>query len=653
MDKTNPRRAHHPRRATPTLEQRIEVGGILTLAAASITGMNPQAIEIPGRVCRDWNASSRLEWLETNGTGAFAMGTVAGANTRRYHGLLIASLRPPVERYVLLSRVEEEFAGDALGAAEYPGAIAPRGYEQIEQFRLAPFPHWRFRNGLEKQVLLVPGRQAVILRYRSETGGRLRLRPFFAFREYHSLTRQTDWWNRRVDGGVIRPYEGLPGLHLRFPGAFFEDGHWYLRQEYAIERERGLDFQEDLYTPGFTEVTLAAGEWVNFAAHLEPEPLDCDRVVSERIAKDAGRALLDRAADQFLVTRADGKPTIIAGYPWFTDWGRDTMISLPGLLIARNRLDEARRIMEGFLEHRNRGILPNRFPDAGTAPEYNTVDATLWLFPAVNTWLRAGGDRHWLNETFLPAAREILSWHWRGTWYGIRADPDDHLLNAGEPGVQLTWMDAKAGDWVVTPRHGKAVEINALWYNAVKLMAEWLGEANLEREAAIIAASFRAKFWNAERNCLFDVLGDARIRPNQLFAVSLPHSPLDGDQQRAVVETCERELLTPVGLRSLERGDPEYRGRYEGGPRERDGAYHQGTVWPWLMGPYLSAHLRVFGDREYCRARLDRLEEEMGVFGLGSLAEVYDGDEPHRPGGCPAQAWSVGEVMRVRRELEG
>lgn len=616
--------------------------------------MNPLAIEIPGEVCRDWTSSSRMEWLETNGTGAFAMGTVAGANTRRYHGLLVASLRPPVERYVLLSRVEEDFAGDSLGAAEYPGgAIAPRGFEHLEHFRLAPFPHWRFRNGLEKQVFLAPGRQAVILRYRSETGGRLKLRPFFAFRDYHSLTRQTDWWNRSIGGGVIKPYEGLPGLHLQFSGTFREDGHWYLNHEYEVERERGLDFREDLYTPGFIELDLPPGEWVSVAAHLEPEPVDCDAVAAERMARDAARPLLDRAADQFLVTRADGKPTIIAGYPWFTDWGRDTMISLPGLLIARGHLDEARRIMEGFLEHRNRGILPNRFPDAGTEPEYNTVDATLWLFPAVNAWLRAGGDRLWLERSFLPAAREILAWHWRGTWYGIQADPEDHLLNAGEPGVQLTWMDAKVGDWVVTPRQGKAVEINALWYNAVKLMAEWMNDPKLEREAAVIAASFRAKFWNADRNCLFDVVGDPRIRPNQLFAVSLPHSPLDEEQQRAVVETCERELLTPVGLRSLERGDAEYRGRYEGGPVQRDGAYHQGTVWPWLLGPYLSAHFRVFGDGEYCRARLDRLEEEMGVFGLGSLAEVYDGDEPHRPGGCPAQAWSVGEVIRVRRELEG
>jgi glycogen debranching enzyme len=618
-----------------------------------------QSVNTPSDVCKAFAESSKLEWLETNGTGAFAMGTVSGVNTRRYHALLVASLRPPVERYVLLSHFEDQaMIGDqtfSLGACQYPGVIANRGFELLEEFCPSPHATWRYRLGdalLEKQVYLVPGKQAVVVRYRADRALTLSLRPFLAYRDYHSLAHANDALNQGVEikPGVVRmtPYAGLPPLELFSKGNFTADPHWYLDFEHLAELERGLDFREDLFTPGVLTLSLAPNEWSHVCASIDgAEPLDPPRV-----------------RDPFIVRRADGRPTIIAGYPWFTDWGRDTMISLPGLLIAPGRLHEARQIIEGFLEHANNGIIPNRFPDAGETPEYNTADATLWMFQAVRIWLEAGGDRRFLEDVFYPAAKVIVDWHMRGTWYGIGVDPDDGLLRAGTAGTQLTWMDAKVRDWVVTPRHGKPVEINALWHGALLSLAEWAAEvgdvsgaSEYHTSALRVRDSFRAKFWNAERQCLYDVLTIegpvAKLRPNQLFALSLPYDLLTIDQQQAVVRIVERELLTPVGLRTLERSDPEYRSRYEGSPVDRDGAYHQGTVWPWLLGPYIDAYLAAFGQSaetlQYCRDLLGALDFESSTRGcLGSIAEIYDGDEPREPRGCPAQAWSVAEIERVR-----
>ncbi len=584
--------------------------------------------------CRDFAQSSKLEWLETNGTGAFAMGTVAGVNTRRYHAFLTASLKPPVERRVLLSRVEEEAVVDghpfALGVCQYPGAVAPRGFELLEQFDSEPCATWRYNAGgvsIEKQVYLPDGRQAVVIRYRADRDLTLRVRLFLANRDYHSLQHVCDWSDHT--------------LQFHSNATFLADAHWYYNIEYLRELDRGLDFREDLYTPGVFTLDLKAGEWAPICASL-----------------DGASAAEPPAAkrDPFLVRRVDGSPTIIAGYPWFTDWGRDTMISLPGLLIAAGRLEEARQIVEGFLAHRNQGVIPNRFPDSGEAPEYNTVDATLWMFQAVRAWLAAGGDRAFLRDVFLPAAKDIVEWHRRGTWFGIHVDPEDHLLSAGTPGTQLTWMDAKVGDWVVTPRRGKPVEINALWHGALCLMGEW-GDDSCRIEAETVRTSFSEQFWNADRQCLYDVLTEdgpvKKLRPNQIFAVSLRNGLLDADRQRAVVSIVERELLTPVGLRTLEPSDPEYQPRYEGGPRERDGAYHQGTVWPWLLGPYVDAYLAAFGETtqtlNHCRKLVERLETESSRSGcLGSISEIYDGEEPRLPRGCPAQAWSVAEVARVK-----
>jgi predicted glycogen debranching enzyme len=362
------------------------------------------------------------------------------------------------------------------------------------------------------------------------------------------------------------------------------------------------------------------------------------------------------------VRRADGSPTIIAGYPWFADWGRDAMISLPGLLLTRGLLDEARDVLAGFLARLDRGIIPNRFADGGEPPEYNTVDATLWLFHAVDAYRRAGGDAGFVHDVFYPRARDILAWHIGGTHHGIHVDPRDGLLVAGGPGTQLTWMDARVGDWIVTPRHGKPVEVNALYYNALRVAEGLAGELRDDGQAlAYRGAAERARdaflrvFWDPARACLFDVVRDEgpdrRLRPNQIFAVSLPHSMLVPAQMQAVVRAVQGALLTPFGLRTLAPDDPEYRAHYRGNPRERDGAYHQGTVWPWLLGPFVTACLRAFGRTPanvvYCRSLLDGLERHLNEACLGTVSEVFDGDPPHAPGGACAQAWSVAEPLRV------
>ncbi|HUJ27328.1 MAG TPA: amylo-alpha-1,6-glucosidase [Myxococcales bacterium] len=639
-------------------------------------------LSVDRKACEDYARSSRLEWLETNGAGGFAMGTVAGTNTRRYHALLVASLRPPVDRHVLLSRLDEVVSADglpdvALASNQYPGTIAPQGYTHLIEFRLDPFPTWVFDVGgahVEKQLFMVPGEQAVVVQYRATRPRRLSVSPFLAFRDYHSLTHANgsldgDVREERTPGALvlrIKPYASLPELSLHAsPGAHFQrDGCWYFDNEYLVELDRGLDFREDLWKAGTLALQLEQNRPAFIVAAIGSRRFDAAEVAAlEAQVREQrrGRDMLDLAADQFIARRADGKPTLMAGFPWFTDWGRDTMISLPGIFLARGKLDQARDVLRGFLAHLDGGLIPNRFPDSPTEePEYNTVDATLWMFQAVFGFLESGGDARFLRDDFYPAAKQIIDWHIRGTRHGIRVDPSDRLLAAGEPGVQLTWMDAKVGDRVVTPRHGKPVEINALWHNALRLMARWgraLGDepaaSRFAVEAAMVAGSFQRAFWNRERGCLLDVVGpdDPAIRPNQLIALSLPFPLLNAEQRKSVVRVVERELLTPVGLRTLATSDPAYIGRYGGGGAQRDGAYHQGTVWPWLLGPYVRAYLAAFGRDDdtvrHCRGLLRGLEQHLSEACLGSVSEVFDGDAPHRPGGAPAQAWSVAELIRL------
>jgi predicted glycogen debranching enzyme len=629
---------------------------------------SPAPIRVPTAVVADLASGSSLEWLETNGLGSFAMGTVGGLATRRYHGLLVASLRPPTERILTLARLDEKLmlpdGAVELATVKYPGVVAPAGHFHLVEFRLDPFPTWTWDVGgvrVDKQVFLVHGANTVVVRYRASRPVELAVAPFLAFRDYHSLAAANasfagDAAEEAGAGGrtlTVKPYASLPALRIiHGGGALVRDGGWYYRAEYDDERERGLDFTEDLYrlgaiplavapdAPGWIVATLDGGAWDAAAVDAAEA---AERARREQVGDDPLLARLGSAADAFLVRRADGTPTIIAGYPWFTDWGRDTMISLPGLLVARGRLDDARRVISGFLRHVDRGLIPNRFPDRGEEPEYNNVDGTLWMFLAMHAYLEAGGDRQFLADEFYPAAREIIRWHQRGT--------------------QLTWMDARVDGRVITPRHGKAVEINALWYNALRLMAAWGREVGDEHNAAAYAAmaevverSFARTFWNKGRGCLYDVVrpdgADARIRPNQIFAVSLPFPLLAPEQQRRVVDVVERELLTRVGLRTLAPGEDGYVRRYKGGPAERDGAYHQGTVWPWLLGGFVRAYLRVHGRSAdtlaRCRGFLAgiarHLEDEAC---LGTISEVFDAEPPHHPGGAPAQAWSVAELYQL------
>jgi predicted glycogen debranching enzyme len=474
----------------------------------------------------------------------------------------------------------------------------------------------------------------------------------------------------------IRPYADLPALYFAHQADSVEtQGAWYHNFEYNIERERGLDFQEDLFQPSTLRADLSPRP--SFAVIASTEPRAATQAAALRLAEADRRAriagsspsreplvaALVQAADQFIARRGNLQ-TIIAGYHWFGDWGRDTMIALPGLTLTIGRTGIARDILLAFAKHVDRGMLPNLFPDAGETPEYNTVDATLWFFEAIRAWKEKTGDARFVQENFYAVLREIIDWHVRGTRFGIRVE-DDGLLNAGEPGVQLTWMDAKVGDWVVTPRYGKPVEIQALWYNALRIMQELgeeFGDAARSRQYASMASkaaqSFNALFWNETGGCLCDVVqGDMRdrsIRPNQIFALSLPFPILERSKAHSVLQVVERELLTPVGLRSLARGDSQYRPTYEGGPLSRDGAYHQGTVWPWLLGPFITAYLNVHGHRPEARERaaawLRAFQSHLEDAGLGQVSEIFDAEPPYRPRGCVAQAWSVAELLRVAVE---
>jgi predicted glycogen debranching enzyme len=652
-------------------------------------------------VCTLYQRSSRLEWLLTNGTGGFAMGTVAGSNTRRYHGLLVASLHPPVQRVLTLARLEETALtaqGDVpLSVNQYPNTLYPDGYTRLARFSLGDGPVWTWSVGgveIEKSVLLVPGEQTVVLRYASSGPVRLRLEPLLALRDYHALTHRnpgawTGFEEQAVPGRrVVRfqPYSSLPSLRLAHRGGAFRGAPvWHENVEYLEELDRGLDFREDLLLPGSFELELAPGRPQLVAATVEAgAALDLEslgalfrRTEPARSAPAArpvrradepgeARARLERAADAYLVRRADRSATVIAGYPWFTDWGRDTMISLPGLLVARGQLQLAREVLEGFLAHLDGGLVPNRFPDAAGPAEYNTVDATLFMFQAVHAWEQAGGSPAFIREVFYPAACAIVDAHLRGTHHGIHVDPVDGLLVAGGPGTNLTWMDARVDGVPVTPRHGKPVEVNALWYNALRLSERWarqLGDGprarSFGREADLVAGAFDRAFWNDARRCCFDVIlpegPDARLRPNQLLAVGLPFPLLDGRRRALVLEAVEAALVTPVGLRTLARGDPGYRPSYRGAPSERDAAYHQGLVWPWLVGPYVDALFAVRGDsmetRAHARSAVGSLISRMESGCLGQLPECFEPEPSFRPVGAPAQAWSVAEVLRVLARL--
>ncbi len=514
-------------------------------------------------VCRNFAQSSQLEWLDTNHTGAFSMGTVAGVNTRRYHSLLIASQHPPADRISVLSRVEESvtFAGKhfELGTAQYPGTVQPKGYSLLDEFRTEPIPSWRFNlEGaiVQKTLCLLEKEQSVLICYQASQACQMRVRLMLSMRDYHSLMQRNSGVSTAshfADGRCsFSPYADRPSLTVIHSAQTFQpDIQWYLNNEYLRELDRGMDFREDLYSPGSLLFDIPANTRMWFLASIEADAWDrqlngsaIDTILANETKRRSFRTPLAKALDQFRITRENNRPSLIAGYPWFTDWSRDMLISLPALSKAGFTPTETKEILTMLLEQRSQGLLPNRFCDRQGDVEYNTVDATLWFFVAAHDYVEQSGDLAFLANVLYPAAIEIIDWHNRGTAFDIKNDAFDNLLLAGIEGVQLTWMDAKVGNYVVTPRIGKPVEISALWYNALKIAAGWaatLGHtsdsAGLNTQADSTRESFRQKFWNEETGCLYDVLGasknDPSIRPNQLFSLSLPFPLLEREQAQS------------------------------------------------------------------------------------------------------------------------
>ncbi len=653
-------------------------------------------------ICHDFDRAATKEWLETNGLGGYASSTIIGANTRRYHGLLVAALTPPTGRTVLLAKLEETVAfRDAeydLSCNQYPGRIHPEGHRHLRQFLLDPFPtfHYEIPTGvparLEKTVAMCHGRDAVIVRYRViACPGNISLivRPIVNCRDAHHLMKENPAFDTSVEitGGrdviVVKPYPHAPPLYIHFPGTYFELWEdWYHNFEYREEEARGLDWREDQWSPGFFTCLLAPAETRYLIATTEPpDRLDPARLLeAERgrrsslirdweLAPEPIKRLVS-SADAFIVTRPGPKPeaspprerragsySILAGYHWFEEWGRDAMIALPGLTLVTGRYEVARSVLETLAGYCSEGMIPNRIPDANSSPDYNTADATLWMFWAAHKYLDYTADEAFVRESLLPVFLDVVAWHVKGTRHNIKVDGDG-LLRAGGPATQLTWMDAKVGDWVVTPRWGKPVEVNALWHHALRFVEE-MGADHEGPSADEVGRQFAAKFWNEDAGYLNDVVDgetpfDSALRPNQIIAVSLPYPILDMARARRVVAAVQQDLLTPYGLRTLSPRHPRYCSRYAGDQRARDGAYHQGTVWPWLLGQFITAYLRVAEDgdaaRQEARGCLSPIWDHLRDAGLNSISEIFDGDPPHNPRGCIAQAWSVAEVLRAAVE---
>ncbi len=650
-------------------------------------------------ICGDLATAESREWLVTNGIGGFASGTLSGMLSRQYHGILVAALKPPLDRTVLVSKLEE--TADYLGIS-YPlytnrwqgGIVDPHGYRYIESFYLdGTIPVWRYALGdalLEKRIWMQQGANTTYVLYsliRGTAPVNLLIRTLVNTRNFHGGSTVGDR-NMQIDllrnGVRVRAAPEAQTFHLfSDQGQISTDHQWIHNFELSAERSRGLgDTDDHLHAATFT-LQLSPGGSLTLVASTDPQP-DLDGFTALEARQDYEQSLIDRwrsdprlvtdlapdwiehlvlAADQFIVDRPspeepNGK-SIIAGYHWFADWGRDAMISLPGLALCTARPEVARSILSTFARYLDQGMVPNRFPDVGEEPEYNTVDATLWYFEAIRAYHQAHPDPD-LIHTLFPALQEVIQWHRHGTRFNIHVDPGDGLLIAGEAGVQLTWMDAKIGDWVVTPRMGKPIEINALWINALKILADWarsLGEPDQDYETLAQQAitSFK-RYWNPDLGYCFDVLDgtegdDPALRPNQLFALSLPDNGilpplLAPEQEKQILEHCGQTLLTSHGLRSLAPADPNYRGLYAGDPLHRDGSYHQGTTWGWLIGPYVQAHLRVFQDPDTALEFLDPMEHQLRSHGVGNLSEIFDGDAPMLPRGCIAQAWTVAEVLR-------
>jgi predicted glycogen debranching enzyme len=652
-----------------------------------------------------------IEWLVTNGLGGYASGLVDAGIARRYHALLVAALPAPLGRTVALDLLRLSYLGaDGERTIEHEDATvdAPRRCA-LREFRLdAGLPVWRFAGDdveIEKRVVMPHRQNTTVVTVRLQRAAdpvRLRMRPFVHVREHDApLTRE---WSPPEACREVRDARGRPAVELRVSDRWphvrwIADGApavWHLDAAaaetvdltYETERRRGYDWAARLWSPGWVDIELVEGGQAAFIASTElwdtVQPVTSADALADEEARrrdllDAAGAPADPvvaeltlAADQFLVVptgraeevarerAAGGEPrTVIAGYHWFTDWGRDTMIGLEGLTLCTGRAREAAGILRTFGHHVRNGLIPNLFPEGEREGLYHTSDATLWFFHAIDRYTAVTGDRS-VRDDLLPRLMEIVECHVAGTKFGIGVDPEDGLLTQGAPGYQLTWMDAKVGDWVVTPRRGKAVEINALWHNALTLMAGWLDDSGRHTVAEVCRAgaararvAFNERFWNPATGGLFDVVdgeagNDAACRPNQIFAVSLPHAPLARARWSSVVDVVRRQLLTPVGLRTLAPDHPQYSRSYSGDLRARDGAYHQGTVWAWLIGAFVDAWLKVDPDRRReARRLLEPLVPQLAQAGTGSISEIFDAEPPYTPRGCVAQAWSVAELLRA------
>jgi len=665
---------------------------------------------------QDFANASQYEWLETNGLGGWSGSSVIGVNTRRYHGLLVAAIKPPTDRMVLLSKLDETIiTGDKrieLGVNLFPGdTIHPNGHNYLNRFSKDLFPQWEYEAEgvvIKKTIAMINGENSLVIIYEVSESSKpftLELLPLMAGKGYHSLTQVGPQmhWDADFNNGVFhnRP-DGKTNVYINVPGSsYHHEPRWFTNFHYSVEQYRGQDYTEDLFNHGIFSVELNPGDSLGILISTE-DP--AGRNAQELLSKEAMRRRLlisnqpdDElvkqlvlAADQFIVKREIKKPessqvsppagggdpiaiglegaSIIAGYHWFTDWGRDTMISLPGLCLSTHRFDDAKKILSAFANSVNQGMLPNRFMDNGEEPEYNNVDGTLWYFIAVYKYLQSTGDKEYVLQEILPVLKEIVDWHYKGTRYNIHVDAGG-LLYAGEVGQQLTWMDARIGDWVVTPRMGKPVEIQALWYNALKIFAELLTLNDQQHDALVVNTSaekvkqsFGLQFWYDEGNYLFDNIDEngnpvAELRPNQLFAISLPFALIEGEKAKAVVKVVGENLYTPVGLRSLPKSDVNYVPVYGGDQWHRDSAYHQGTVWSWLLGPYIDALMKVNDENlvaigSEVKKVIENFTYHLTEGCIGSVSEIFDAEAPHHARGCAAQAWGVAEVLRVIKEYQ-
>lgn len=638
--------------------------------------------------CRDLDRALGLEWLETNGRGGFASGTVSGANTRRYHALLLTAQQPGANRYVLVNHVEEWlcFGGEqvALSTNLYPDTVHPQGYAHCTSFVSTPWPTWMYtykRKKIQREILCIRDRDVVFVRWKL-TGPKgdsvaLKVRPMLTCRNYHALHHENEQLSTQAtitQGSVTwQPYGGLPNVRAFHSGTYRHAPDWYRHVQLPLEQERGLDCQEDWWSPGefLFDVTSGMEHTLVFTSESVGETDIADLAHRERTRRlrvpqsaPEGNRLANalwQAADSFLIRRGT-RHTMIAGYPWFTDWGRDTFISLPGLCLVTGRHEIAWQIIQTFSSYVSEGMVPNRFPDLNEDPEYNSIDASLWFIHAVDRYLTYSEDTTRVRSIAWPTMKQILNGYRQGTRYGIHMDVDG-LIVGGTPGVQLTWMDVKIGDWVVTPRHGKPVEIQALWIRALDIgerLAIQFGEPDYAMKCRgyrmKAEESFRKRFWYGKGKYLYDTVDgpegdDTSIRPNQVYAIALCDDLLKKEQADRVLHTVEEHLLTPVGLRTLSPHDARYCPRYEGIPAERDKAYHQGTVWPFLLGSFVTAWLKTYGINAKTRAKgrsfLAGLRPHLQEACLGHVSEIFDGDAPHHPRGCPAQAWSVAEPLRV------